>query len=182
MGDCGSLFIGFVIATMSVLVPSYQGGVRSVVGTALFAFVPAVDTSVVVISRRRAGRPLLLGGTDHVAHRLRRLGLSVGQVGLALLAASGGVSFAGVLVTCRTLPAVPTLVAVILAALISVAVMLRIPAYEQGTAQDHTIPVPKLTRHAPHTDLSSANAFASLPIHSGTRPPQPETVEHREPA
>lgn len=84
MGDAGSLFIGFVISASALLVFARPGRDASVAGPLLVTFVATVDTCVVLVSRYRAGRPLMLGGTDHVAHRLRRLGLSTWQVALAL--------------------------------------------------------------------------------------------------
>jgi UDP-GlcNAc:undecaprenyl-phosphate GlcNAc-1-phosphate transferase len=84
MGDCGSLFIGFAIACSAVLV--FDGPGQAPAGLLLVTFVATVDTLVVVVSRRRAGRSVMSGGTDHVTHRLRRLGLSVSQTILALAA------------------------------------------------------------------------------------------------
>jgi UDP-GlcNAc:undecaprenyl-phosphate GlcNAc-1-phosphate transferase len=88
MGDAGSLFIGFVIATSSLLVFAPSRHHPNIAGPLMVTFVATVDTCVVMVSRRRAGRPLMLGGTDHVSHRLRRLGLSTGQVALALSGAA----------------------------------------------------------------------------------------------
>ncbi|GAB2821426.1 MraY family glycosyltransferase [Actinoallomurus bryophytorum] len=84
MGDAGSLFIGFVIAASALLVFASPAHHASVAGPLMVTFVATVDTCVVMVSRHRAGRPLMLGGTDHVSHRLRRLGLSTWQVALAL--------------------------------------------------------------------------------------------------
>jgi UDP-GlcNAc:undecaprenyl-phosphate/decaprenyl-phosphate GlcNAc-1-phosphate transferase len=84
MGDAGSLFIGFVIAASALFVFARSDDDTSVAGPLMVTFVATVDTCVVMVSRHRAGRPLMLGGTDHVSHRLHRLGLSTGQVALAL--------------------------------------------------------------------------------------------------
>ncbi|GIH24016.1 hypothetical protein Aph01nite_23260 [Acrocarpospora phusangensis] len=84
MGDCGSLFIGFALACSAVLVFDTPG--QAPAGLLLVTFVATVDTCVVLISRRRAGRSPLSGGTDHVSHRLRLLGLTVSETVLALAA------------------------------------------------------------------------------------------------
>jgi UDP-GlcNAc:undecaprenyl-phosphate GlcNAc-1-phosphate transferase len=84
MGDAGSLFIGFVISASTLLVCAHSGHRATVAGPLMVTFVATVDTCVVLVSRRRAGRPLLLGGTDHVSHRLRRLGLRTWQVAFVL--------------------------------------------------------------------------------------------------
>jgi GDP-mannose 4,6 dehydratase len=41
-----------------------------VCGLLLITFVAAIDTSIVIVSRRRAGRPVMQADTDHPAHRL----------------------------------------------------------------------------------------------------------------
>ncbi len=77
MGDGGSLFIGFLVAYLGIKL-RFEGGrlVSSLVP--IFACSAAVfDTSLVVISRIRAGRSPFQGGKDHVSHRLVKLGLSV---------------------------------------------------------------------------------------------------------
>ncbi|MGW1956146.1 MraY family glycosyltransferase [Streptomyces sp. NPDC001920] len=94
LGSCGSLFIGFVLASSAVMTraghpPAASAGVLY----ALTALVTA-DVLLVVVSRRLAGRPLLRGGPDHLAHRLRRLGLT--PPGAAVLL--GVLAFSGVLV------------------------------------------------------------------------------------
>jgi UDP-GlcNAc:undecaprenyl-phosphate GlcNAc-1-phosphate transferase len=76
LGACGSLFAGFLLASAAVLA---RVGRDPVAGSGvLFALsaVAAADAVLVVVSRRVAGRPLLRGGPDHLAHRLRRLGIT----------------------------------------------------------------------------------------------------------
>lgn len=76
MGDCGSLFLGYMLAAAALGV---QGSGRPVVGTlvpiAVLA-VPIGDTTFVTVTRLLRGRRVTDGGTDHVHHRLVRLGLS----------------------------------------------------------------------------------------------------------
>jgi UDP-GlcNAc:undecaprenyl-phosphate GlcNAc-1-phosphate transferase len=78
MGDSGSLFIGAMLASAS-LVPVLRGGVTlssPVVPVALILTVPLFDTAFVLVLRRLAGRKASKGGTDHVSHRLVSLGFS----------------------------------------------------------------------------------------------------------
>ncbi|MGI5287086.1 glycosyltransferase family 4 protein [Nonomuraea polychroma] len=84
MGDSGSLFIGFVLAGSSVLLVSGKDPDTMVAGLLLPTFVATVDTGVVFFSRLRVGRSPLLGGTDHVSHRLRRMGLRTRAVAVVL--------------------------------------------------------------------------------------------------
>lgn len=78
MGDCGSLFIGALVAGAS-LVPVFHARVAfvsPVVFVVLILVVPLFDTGFVLVLRRLAGRKASVGGTDHVSHRLVSLGFS----------------------------------------------------------------------------------------------------------
>jgi UDP-GlcNAc:undecaprenyl-phosphate GlcNAc-1-phosphate transferase len=75
-GRCGALFVGFVLTSAAVLVHTgREAGSSAGAGFALTA-VATVDAVLVLVSRRRAGRPLLRGAPDHLVHRLRRLGVT----------------------------------------------------------------------------------------------------------
>lgn len=76
LGDGGSLPIGFVVAaTIMALPASGELGWTSILAAVILAGLPVLDTALVMISRRRAGIPLLTGGRDHLTHRiLLRLG------------------------------------------------------------------------------------------------------------
>jgi UDP-GlcNAc:undecaprenyl-phosphate/decaprenyl-phosphate GlcNAc-1-phosphate transferase len=79
MGDCGSLFIGAILAGTS-LVPAFRSNALSLISPTVLAVlilvVPLFDTSFVLVLRRAAGRKASKGGTDHVSHRLASLGFS----------------------------------------------------------------------------------------------------------
>ncbi|GGO23630.1 glycosyltransferase family 4 protein [Microbispora bryophytorum] len=89
MGDAGSLFIGFTLTSSAALVVSGAGPGTATAGLLLPAFVAIVDTGIVMLARSRAGRPLLQGGSDHLSHRLHRLGLGKRLTALALAALAG---------------------------------------------------------------------------------------------
>jgi UDP-GlcNAc:undecaprenyl-phosphate GlcNAc-1-phosphate transferase len=79
MGDCGSLFIGFFLATTALL---SVAGARSrsylivVAVPVLVLFIPIFDTTLVTVLRKLSGRAASQGGRDHTSHRLVALGLS----------------------------------------------------------------------------------------------------------
>ncbi|MFF3847104.1 MraY family glycosyltransferase [Streptomyces sp. NPDC002328] len=94
LGGCGSLFAGFLLAAAAV---SACAGQEAATGAGvLFALtaVAVADAVLVLLARRVARRPLLRGGPDHMAHRLRRLGLTPQGVTIVI----GVAAFAGVLV------------------------------------------------------------------------------------
>ncbi|MCX5388128.1 MraY family glycosyltransferase [Streptomyces sp. NBC_00083] len=76
LGDCGALFTGFLLASSAVAVHTGAPGGQTTAELFALTAVVLTDTLLVLISRHRAGRPLLRGGGDHIAHRLRKLGLT----------------------------------------------------------------------------------------------------------
>lgn len=81
MGDCGSLFVGFFLASASLLSASgTTGRSRSLLPVLavpiLILFIPIFDTTLVTILRKLAGRAASQGGRDHTSHRLVALGMS----------------------------------------------------------------------------------------------------------
>ncbi|WP_327316678.1 MraY family glycosyltransferase [Streptomyces sp. NBC_01235] len=98
LGACGSLFAGFLLAAAAVIA---RAGHDPAVGAGvLFALtaVAGADAVLVAVSRRLAGRPLLRCGPDHLAHRLRRLGLTPQGVTVLLGLAAFAAVLVGVLV------------------------------------------------------------------------------------
>lgn len=97
MGDCGSMFIGFFLATTALMSGSGGGRSRSIVAVlsvpVLVLLVPIFDTTFVTLMRKMAGRAASQGGRDHTSHRLVALGLSEKHAVWMLysLAISGGV-------------------------------------------------------------------------------------------
>jgi UDP-GlcNAc:undecaprenyl-phosphate GlcNAc-1-phosphate transferase len=79
MGDCGSIFIGFFLAS-AALVNVSGGRSRSLLPVLavpiLVLFIPIFDTTFVTILRKLSGRAASQGGRDHTSHRLVALGMS----------------------------------------------------------------------------------------------------------
>jgi UDP-GlcNAc:undecaprenyl-phosphate GlcNAc-1-phosphate transferase len=79
MGDCGSLFIGFFLASTALLT-STSGRTRSFIPViavpVLTLVIPIFDTTFVTLLRKLSGRAASQGGRDHTSHRLVALGLS----------------------------------------------------------------------------------------------------------
>ena len=86
MGDCGSLFLGFMIAALAIVVQHevVDGGFRVYLVSAVVLAVPIFDTTLVTLVRPAAGRSVKQGGRDHSSHRLVFLGLSERRAVLVL--------------------------------------------------------------------------------------------------
>jgi UDP-GlcNAc:undecaprenyl-phosphate GlcNAc-1-phosphate transferase len=77
MGDAGALFLGVLIATLTIrLNPDTQTLLASFATPILLVAIPILDTCVAVFSRLRRGISPFQGGKDHLSHRLIRLGFS----------------------------------------------------------------------------------------------------------
>ncbi|MBY0525326.1 MAG: hypothetical protein K2R98_18105 [Gemmataceae bacterium] len=79
MGDCGSMFIGFFLASAALLHVTggrSRGVVPVLAVPVLLLLIPIFDTTLVTLVRKLAGRAVSQGGRDHTSHRLVALGLS----------------------------------------------------------------------------------------------------------
>lgn len=98
MGDCGSLFIGFMLAGMNISDShTYAKSILSVLlFPVLLLIIPIFDTTLVTVGRKIYGRRVSMGGRDHSSHRLVAIGLSERQAVLVLYAmavSSGGIAY-----------------------------------------------------------------------------------------
>ncbi len=99
MGDAGSQFIGFYLAALAL-------GAQYTHTTNIALFVPLLilglpifDMVLVVAMRTARGVPFFVGSDDHLALRLRRRGLSVPQVVIALYVVGSLLGASAVLIT-----------------------------------------------------------------------------------
>jgi UDP-GlcNAc:undecaprenyl-phosphate GlcNAc-1-phosphate transferase len=97
MGDAGSMFAGFALASLTIAapVPQTRVFVSAILYPVLTFFYPIFDTVLVSILRRMSGTKISIGGRDHSSHRLASLGLEEQRVVwllwiLAAIGAAGG--------------------------------------------------------------------------------------------
>ena len=92
MGDCGSMFVGFFLAS-SALINVSGGRSRSLLPVLavpiLVLFIPIFDTTFVTVLRKLSGRAASQGGRDHTSHRLVALGMSERHAVLMLYGFAG---------------------------------------------------------------------------------------------
>ncbi len=109
LGDGGSMPLGFAVAALTMIgagggAPEWQALALGL----LMVGIPALDTTLVVVSRRRRGLSVLTGGRDHLTHRARQrlrtaiavaVALGSAQIVLSLLAVAAARGSAVVLGT-----------------------------------------------------------------------------------
>ena len=89
MGDCGSLFLGFVIAAVGIQTQAKSSAAIALTVPVLALGLPIVDTILAVIRRLRRGKSVFSADREHIHHRLIALGLTQRQAVLILYALCG---------------------------------------------------------------------------------------------
>ncbi len=107
MGDCGSLFMGFLLGALAIISthsghPGIAGAGESLAGLSNILLmlavpvsvliIPIFDTALVSFTRLQTGRSIAQGGRDHTSHRLVLLGLSEERAVLTLMGVAAFVS------------------------------------------------------------------------------------------
>lgn len=97
LGDTGSLFTGFMLASFGMLGSYTRTNTVAAVAPLIILFVPLFETTLVVIARLARGGSPLRGSRDHLALRLKARGWSTTQVnqcayGLAVYGAASGIA------------------------------------------------------------------------------------------
>ncbi|MEV4876524.1 MraY family glycosyltransferase [Streptomyces cyaneofuscatus] len=174
-GASASLFTGFVLASSGALIHAAAPPERAAwAALPVLATVALADSALVLTSRRRASRPLLQDGGDHITHRLRRIRVTVPGTAVVLGLWAGVAVATGTLVYAGTLHPALALVPPAGSAL-AVLALLRIPAYvappraaTRRPATGTAVPTASPTPPAP-----AASEAARTPAGRPTVPPPP---------
>jgi UDP-N-acetylmuramyl pentapeptide phosphotransferase/UDP-N-acetylglucosamine-1-phosphate transferase len=76
MGDTGSLFLGFILAALSMSTSTKASTTVAIAIPLLVLAIPLLDTAMAIGRRLRAHRPVFSADQDHLHHKLLRAGLS----------------------------------------------------------------------------------------------------------
>ncbi len=71
MGDSGSLFLGYTLASYALRGTSHANPVLALVIPAVIMGIPVLDTIVSMVRRKVTGKPLFYPDRDHIHHRLQ---------------------------------------------------------------------------------------------------------------
>ncbi len=82
LGDAGSLFIGFMLAALSMNAGYTRVNLLAVISPVLILGIPLFDLGLVMVIRWKSGIPVMKGSPDHFALRLRRCKLSVRETAM----------------------------------------------------------------------------------------------------
>ena len=178
MGDAGSLFLGFLLAVIALTLRTRVAHPASALALLLLLGPALFDTTVVVISRMRASRPIYIGGTDHTSHRLVLLGLSTVGATVTLVVATASCAVLGVLVAVGTIAASIAAPFVAVGAVLGLWFMLRVGVYKEHGGRCELTRASRTLRHQ-HASRESSGAIARASKHlagrdhAETKPAQP---------
>ncbi len=97
LGDAGSLFLGFMLATLA-LEGATKGPAIVAIAIPMVAFaVPVLDTLIAVVRRAARGAPVFKGDREHIHHRLLDLGLTPAQAAAILYVVCAAFALASML-------------------------------------------------------------------------------------
>lgn len=129
MGDTGSLFLGFALAVTAIDVSPALTPPGSFAVPLMLLALPVLDTATVTFARLRRGRPVSLGGKDHLSHRLVARGLQPGPAVGILVGAEAAVGLAAVLAGRDVVPLQVAVVATAVVIAVVATVTLPAPVY-----------------------------------------------------
>jgi len=79
MGNCGSSFLGYILAALTIIFTNRPYELRCFVAPILIMGLPVLDTALTIIRRYRKNHPLFMGDRSHIYDRLVDRGFSVRQ-------------------------------------------------------------------------------------------------------
>lgn len=88
LGDCGSLFIGFMLSALALRGAQKAPTIIAVAIPVVSFGLPILETTLSVLRRFISGRPVFTADREHIHHKLLQRGLSHRQVVIVLYAVS----------------------------------------------------------------------------------------------
>jgi UDP-GlcNAc:undecaprenyl-phosphate/decaprenyl-phosphate GlcNAc-1-phosphate transferase len=99
LGDCGSLFIGFLLGCYGALWAQKSATILGVTAPLMAMAIPLLDTSLAIARRFLRGQPIFTADRAHIHHKLLAKGMSSRGVALILYAVGGVFAALSLLVT-----------------------------------------------------------------------------------
>ena len=97
LGDCGSLFVGFMLSALSITGAQKDTTLVAVTIPLVSFGLPLIDTALAVLRRFLSGRPLFSADRNHIHHRLLEMGFTHRQVVIILYGVSAALGLLSLL-------------------------------------------------------------------------------------
>ncbi len=99
MGDCGSQYLGFMLASYSILGTVKSATIVAVLIPSLALLLPVIDTILAVVRRAISGKSIMEADKNHLHHRLLRAGMGQRRTVLCIYGMCGVMGVAAVLLS-----------------------------------------------------------------------------------
>ena len=99
MGDGGSLFLGFMLASLSVVGPLKRSTFIAVIVPVFVLGMPLLDTGMAILRRLVNGRPIMSPDKEHLHHQLMANGYGMTRSVLMLYGISATMGMAAILIS-----------------------------------------------------------------------------------
>ena len=99
MGDTGSMFLGYMLAAISILGTVKSAATIALVVPIVALGLPIMDTAFAIIRRYASGRPIFKPDKGHLHHRLLEMGLTQKQAVLFLYVISSCLGMSAIALT-----------------------------------------------------------------------------------
>ena len=99
MGDAGSLFLGFMLAGISVMGPTKSATLLATIVPMFVLALPIFDTAFAILRRMINNRPIMEADKRHLHHRIMSIGLGQKRTVLTLYCISGVMGVAAILIS-----------------------------------------------------------------------------------
>ncbi|MDR1272548.1 MAG: undecaprenyl/decaprenyl-phosphate alpha-N-acetylglucosaminyl 1-phosphate transferase [Clostridiales Family XIII bacterium] len=96
MGDSGAMFLGFTIASISIVGPAKGATVLAMLGPVLVLGVPIFDVLFAIFRRFISKQPIFTADTGHIHHQLTKLGMGQRRTVLMIYGISAVMAVAAV--------------------------------------------------------------------------------------
>ncbi len=84
LGDCGSLFIGFLLGCYGILWSQKSATLLGMTGPLMALAIPLLDSALAIVRRFVNNKPIFVADRGHIHHRLLDLGMTPRKATLAL--------------------------------------------------------------------------------------------------
>ena len=99
MGDTGSMFLGYMLAAISVIGTVKSAATIALVVPIVALGLPIMDTAFAIIRRYMSGRPIFKPDKGHLHHRLLDMGMTQKQAVLLMYVISGCLGLSAIALT-----------------------------------------------------------------------------------
>jgi len=105
LGDCGSLFIGFLLGCYAVVWSQKAATILGMTAPLMALSIPLLDMTVAIVRRYLRRQPLFEGDRNHIHHRLLKRGFTPRKVALVMYACAAVGATASLIVSNRNISA-----------------------------------------------------------------------------